>query len=252
MFHVKRRCVGVSRETAALSRPVDELRSILWISPLRGPSGPVENAVRAADPAAPTRRRHWGPARPQLTLSLDRRRSRRPARRSGVRARRPTYPGRVGPRHPHHRGGGIEQPAPSSMHLRRTHSATGAGAPRLRDLLVRPSAPFMATIAPVGATSGIDQPSRRSSGATARDVTTSNVAVPCSVLGPPADDRHVAELQLGHDLVEERRTSQQRLDQRHREVRSGDRQDQPGQTGAASRCRTPRSPPAQRRRAPRS
>ena len=54
-----------------------------------------------------------------------------------------------------------------------------------RDLLVRRTLPFIATRAPVGATSGIDQPSSRSRGATARDVTTSNVRSPCSASARP-------------------------------------------------------------------
>ena len=53
------------------------------------------------------------------------------------------------------------------------------------DLVARPSDPFIATSAPVGATSGIDQASSRPSGATAREVTTSKRSLPCSSSARP-------------------------------------------------------------------
>jgi hypothetical protein len=52
------------------------------------------------------------------------------------------------------------------------------------------------------------------------------------VLRPPTYDGDVVEAELVDDLVEERRTPEQRLDERHVEVRPGDRDDESGQAGA--------------------
>ena len=143
--------------------------------------------------------------------------------------------------------GDRRRPAPTSNTSGSPQRQRGQERPRLRDLVADRAALHRHRRTGRGDTSGIDQPSRRSSGATARDVTTSNVAVPCRSSARPRTTVDVAEPQLGHDLVEERRTPQQRLDQGHREVRSSDRQHQARADRRRCRCRRPRRPPGRPR-----
>ena len=156
----------------------------------------------------------------------------------GLTGKGPTYPCRVRPWHPHHRGRGIHQPVPTSNTSGSPHRqvARKSRADAISSWIERP---FIATSAPVGATSGIDHPSRRSRGATARDVTTSKVSAPCRSSARPRTTRDLVQAQLGDDLVEERRTTQQRLDERHPRDPAA-RWPPPAREGRRRcRCRTP-------------
>ena len=100
----------------------------------------------------------------------------------------------------------------------------------------------MATSTPSGAaTKGIDQPSRRSSGATAREVTTSKRSRPCRVVGPAAHDRHLLERQIRDDLLEERRSPQEWLDKGDRQVGASDGQHDTRQAGTGPDVAHPRT-----------
>ena len=128
--------------------------------------------------------------------------------------------------------GSASTSTPSSTTTGSAHpSAVSAGL--AASTSARAEAPFMATSSPLGSTSGRHQRASRSRGATARAVTTSNVARPGQLLGSAADHLDlVLETELLDDLVEEARPAQQRLDQRHPQVRPGDRQHHAGQAGA--------------------
>ena len=121
-------------------------------------------------------------------------------------------------------------PAPSdstsgSAHpSRRRSSADSATSSAARD-------PFIASSAPAGDTNGIDQASSRGSGATAREVTTSNRHRPVQLLRPRATDLTARQPELRHRLLQEGGTPQQRFDQGHLQVRARDGQHYPGQPG---------------------
>ena len=112
----------------------------------------------------------------------------------------------------------------------RSHpSCRSATRPRSRPLL-RPSVPSAPTARhPVGPAAGTIRPASPRA-ATARAVTTSKRLV--DVLGARPEHGHLVESEVVDHLVEERRAAQQRLDQRHVEVRPGDRPHQARQAGA--------------------
>ena len=131
-------------------------------------------------------------------------------------------------------GGLGEDALAQSPHLRRGAAPRAQVVGRGRDLLLRPRTPSSPAGRRSGATSGIDQPSSRSSGASAREVTTSKRRLAVQRLGAPADDPHVRKPELVDHLLQERRAAQQRLDQGDLQVRAGDRQHQAGQAGAGA------------------
>ena len=243
MFHVKHRRPVFHVKQPRYPRPVDERGHPVDIPaqgcrPERWKTG-TGRCPRCANPS-----RHWGPGSTQLTSRSTAGNgpdARGAASDSGQGANlsgkgRPTAPA---PRWWGDRPGRRPPRTPQDP-----RSATWLQEPlRLCDLVTHRAAlhrhrrPGRATRA------ASTSPSRRSRGATARDVTTSNVAWPCSSSARPRTTVDVAEPQLRHDLVEERRTPQQRLDQGHREVRPSDGQ-RPGPGGRRRcRCRTPRRPP---------
>ena len=194
-FHVKHRS-GVARRTSG--RPA----GLLWMNW----GQPVDNCAQRASPDRwITRSRSPDSGRSGAAVRWRRPSRGRSAHRPGTagaaasaatrRRKRPTYPRRIGPGHPDHRGRWTTTvPAPSVEHLGRRAPAAGASVGRAPPRSPRATEPpFIATSAPVGATSGIDQPSSRSSGATAREVTTSNVRSPCSASARPRTTSTVVE-----------------------------------------------------------
>ena len=127
--------------------------------------------------------------------------------------RRPNLPV-MGPPKPPERPHSVEKPPMSRARAPRRASSRPSPA---RGASVAISSvtdcPFIATRAPVGATSGIDQSSSRPSGATAREVTTSKVRCAVQGLGPAAHDLDVGEPEVVDDLGQEGGPPQQRLDQ---------------------------------------
>ena len=110
-----------------------------------------------------------GPPAHSARPLLDRRTVSTPGAPLGTPGKGPTYPGRVGPRHPHHGGGGSTTSGAHARAPRARHSPSASGGRRAAAISSCDRRPFIATSAPAGATSGIDHPSRRSRGATARD-----------------------------------------------------------------------------------
>ena len=102
-----------------------------------------------------------GPWLNSAHLSLDRRTVPTPGAPLGIPGKGPTYPGRVGPRHPHHGRGGIEKTGAHLEHLGLATTPLGQEVPMYSAISSRTERPFMATVAPLGDTSGIDHPSRR-------------------------------------------------------------------------------------------
>ena len=94
-------------------------------------------------------------------------------------------------------------------------------------------APFMASTTPPRRTSGRHQASSRSSGATAREVTTSNRRLPWSSSARPRTTSTLSSAEVRDHLLEEGGPPQQRLDQGHAQVGAADRQHEPGQAGPA-------------------
>ena len=90
----------------------------------------------------------------------------------------------------------------------------------------------------------MDHCSSRSSGATAREVTTSNVRSSVQRVGPTAHHLDVGQRQRVDDLLEEGRPAQQRLHQRHPEVGTRDGEHQARAAPPRSRCRRPWHPAA--------
>ena len=198
--------------------------------------GPIVRR-RAATPAARGCPRSRHSASP-----CARRRFWRRAAALGSTGKGPTYPARVGPRHPEHGRRWIHDARAQLEHLGLRAPPGARATARRRRSRRATDRPFIATSAPVGATSGIDQPSSRSSGATARDVTTSNVRRSVQLLGATAHDLDVVEPELADHLVEERRAPQQRLDQRHRDVGARDRHHHAREGRRPCRCRTRSTP----------
>ena len=148
----------------------------------------------------------------------------------------PTYPRRVRPRHPHHDGLWIDDTVAELEHLGLDTPPGGQ----------QPAQPPRSRRGPLSlhghqGTRRRHQGHRPTRGAARAEPrrATSPRRTPPSRAGP----RHGrarparAQAQLGHDLVQERRPPQQRLHQRHRDVRSRDRHDQAGKAGARCRCR---------------
>ncbi len=142
---------------------------ILWKSTLSTPSDPVDNSSRQSRRRDPLDR-----FRSDLVLRV--------AFDSPLAGGQDTCAGsaqttRTAPvvdtsASPSSRISGVAQPSLASTPAAPSISATA-------------DCPFIATIAPVGATSGIDQRSSRSNGATAREVTTSKVRTPASSSARP-------------------------------------------------------------------
>ena len=208
--------------------------SILWISPLRGARPERWKTGTGHHPCCANPCRHWGPGSTQLTSRSTAERSRRPGRRRlGFRAR--GQPIREGSAHDTRTTvvGGSSRPAPTS-NTSGSPQRHWVRKPRVSAISSWIERPFMATIAPVGRHERHRPPEQALEGGNGTRGDDVERRRPVQVLGTPADDRHVTELQLRHDLVEERRTSQERLDQGHHEVRTGDGQDQTGQTGTGT------------------
>ena len=68
----------------------------------------------------------------------------------GLTGKGPTYPGRVGPRHPHHGGRWRDDADADLEHLRARRSATCARKSRAAAISSSTERPFIATVAPVG------------------------------------------------------------------------------------------------------
>ncbi len=117
------------------------------------------------------------------------------------------------------------------------------GRPGLRHLVAVPTLPSSRPARPRRPPAAGTSARSRSSGATARAVTTSHVRRPCiSSARPRSTSTRSPSPRRVDDLVQEARTPQQRLDQRHRQVRPGDRQRQARAAPRPSPTSTTRGP----------
>ena len=190
LFHVKH------RRSASSAVAVDE-PGLLWTSTLSGASDRwitprSRRALASRSPRRSTGGRSVGVRRADPRL------------RDAARApRQPTGPS-AEPRAPP--AGGARQPPPPDARLAPPAPASAASI----SAAARPSSPA----APAGATSGSAPASSRSSGATARAVTDVERAPAraASSARPRTTSTRSSSPSVGHDLVEERRAPQQRLD----------------------------------------
>ena len=214
----------------------------LWIATLRvglltGGKPSVSGCGPTRDPAVRSRS--------CLLRSRDRR-DVRPGRRTAP-ERRANLPVLGRPRPPGPTvGGETTASSPARAPRRRTQPAESNRAASSADLLGRRTAPSSPPATPWARPAAWTTSSNRSSGATARDVTTSKVrrAVqrPPPARGPPRPRRARGRRP---PPAREGGASQQRLHQGDPQVRPGDRQHQPGRPGAAADVADGRCPRGQ-------
>ena len=238
----------VSRETTDGALPVDELGHP--VDEPRSAGGSPDRWIiclgRRTDGLV--RLGHVPCLSPARTLAL----------RTGIGARPliadPTYLPGVGPSHPNgDRSVEKQRPTPSSSDLGGRAAQPRPGRRAAAAISSATELPFIATSAPSGATSGIDQPSsrlQRSHRPRGHHVEACAArAAPRPGRAPP---RRWARPSRSTTSVEVRGPPQQRLDQGDRQVGAGDRQHQARAGRHRCRCRRPSPPRESPRPGPRS